>query len=118
MDDCLKFLHSDNEAITLSVQLTKLFKKDGFYFTKCLSNSKEVLTKISQERNNDVILDLTKIGNDVQNVLVVEWYFKNDYFWFSVNINKKPWIRRGVSSVVISLFDPLGFAALSLAMQN
>ena len=30
MDDCLKSLHSVNEAITLSVQLTKLQKKGGF----------------------------------------------------------------------------------------
>ena len=40
MDDCLKCFYSVNEAITLSVQLTKLLKKGGFHLTKWLSNSK------------------------------------------------------------------------------
>ena len=40
MVDCLKSLYSVNEAITLSVQLTKLLKKGGFHLTKWLSNSR------------------------------------------------------------------------------
>ena len=45
MDDCLKSLHFVNEAIILSVQLTKLLKTGRFYLTKWLSNSKEVFNK-------------------------------------------------------------------------
>ena len=41
MDDCLKSLHSVNQAITLGVQLTELLKKGGFHLTKWLSNSKK-----------------------------------------------------------------------------
>ena len=58
MNNCLKSLHSVNEAITLNVQLTELLKKAGFHLTKWLSNSKEVLTKISQESKNNLILDV------------------------------------------------------------
>ena len=50
MDDCLKSLYSVNEAITLSVQLTKLLNKGGFHLTKWLNNSKKVLAKISQSK--------------------------------------------------------------------
>ena len=78
IDDCLKSFHSINEAITL--KLTELLKKGKFHLTKWLSNSKEVLTKISQESKNNIILDVTKIGDGVQKVLGIEWDFKNDCF--------------------------------------
>ena len=111
MDDCVKSLYSVNKTITLSVQLTKFLKKGGFHLTKWLSNSKEVSTKISQESKNNIILDVTKIGDCVQKVLGVEWDFENDCFQFNMNINQRPLTRRGVLSVVSPLFDPLGFAA-------
>ena len=85
MDDCLNSLHFINEAITLSIKLTKLLKKGVFHLTKWLSNSK-VLTKISQECKNNTILDVIKIGNGVQKVLGEEWDFKTDCFQFNVNI--------------------------------
>ena len=123
MDDCLKSLHSVNEAITLSIQLTSLLKKGGFHLTKWLSNSKEVLTKVSQESKNNLILDVTKIGDGVQKVLGVKWDFENDCFRFNVNINQRPLTQRGVLSIVGSLFDPLRFAApvvlkAKLILQN
>ena len=123
MDDCLKSLHSVNEAITLSIQLTSLLKKGSFHLTKWLSNSKEVLTKVSQESKNNLILDVTKIGDGVQKVLGVKWDFENDCFRFNVNINQRPLTQRGVLSIVGSLFDPLRFAApvvlkAKLILQN
>ena len=52
-----------------------------------------------------------------------EWDFENDCFRFNLNINQRPLTRRGVLSVVSSLFDPLGFAApvvlkAKLVLQN
>ena len=76
MDNCLKFFHSVNETITLSVQLTQLLKKGGFHLTKWLNNSREILQRISQERKNHVLLDVTKIGDGVSKVFGVKLIIK------------------------------------------
>ena len=41
----------------------------------------------------------------------MQWKVESDVFGFSVTPKDKPWTRRGILSVVSSVFDPLGMAA-------
>jgi len=41
----------------------------------------------------------------------VQWDVEGDIFSFKIEVNDKPLTRRGLLSVVSSVYDPLGFAA-------
>ncbi|KAK3703268.1 hypothetical protein QZH41_001330 [Actinostola sp. cb2023] len=45
-----------------------------------------------------------------QRSLGVHWNLQNDSFTFKVTIPERPFTRRGVLSVVNSIYDPTGFA--------
>ncbi|XP_078355717.1 uncharacterized protein LOC144640475 [Oculina patagonica] len=51
-----------------------------------------------------------KVGNTIF-ILGVSWFVESEKFGFKVNIKEKPCTRRGILSVVSSLYDPLGMAA-------
>lgn len=50
MDDLLKSLPSELEATTLALQMIDLLSRGGFHLTKFMSNSREVLSKLSIPR--------------------------------------------------------------------
>lgn len=56
-------------------------------------------------------VDLRHGDLPVQTVLGVKWNVNSDTFSFNVSLNEKPATRRGILSVVASVFDPLGFLA-------
>ena len=47
----------------------------------------------------------------VERALGVRWDVEGDIFCFKIEVNDKPLTRRGLLSVVSSVYDPLGFAA-------
>ena len=107
MDDCLMSLADEEEALYLYSKLTKMLADGGFRLTKCVSNNERVLDKIPVEERSTSVLDLNK-GVHFR-VLGVKWDFKTDDFQIETFVKEKPATRRGVLSVVSSLFDPLGF---------
>jgi hypothetical protein len=46
-----------------------------------------------------------------ERALGVLWNVESDTFRFTIVIKSKPFTRRGILSVVSSVYDPLGFAA-------
>ena len=46
-----------------------------------------------------------------QTVLGVRWSVNSDTFSFKVNLSEKPETRRGIRSIVASVYDPIGFPA-------
>ena len=109
MDDCLKSVSSKKEALHLYHQLTDLLMKGGFHLTKWISNSNKVLNEIPIEERFSSMLNLNKEVN--LRVLGVKWDFISDNFQFETCIKPKSLTRRGILSIVSSLFDPLGFVA-------
>ena len=85
MDDCLKF------AITFIQDLSMLCKKGGFTFC-----AKEV---------KDLDLDQDKLP--VERVLVLHWCIESDALKFKMVTKDKPLTRRGIPSMVNSIYDPL-----------
>lgn len=113
VDDCLKSLPSVEEASQHASDLRSLLSRGGFRLTKWISNSRRVLETIPEvERAKEVkTLDLSKDYLPVERALGVRWCVETDTFGFKVDIKLKPLTRRGILSVVSSVYDPLGLAA-------
>ena len=113
VDDCLKPLPSAAVAIKHVEELRRLMLRGGFNLTKWISNDREVLESIPVEARAKGVKDLD-LDNDVlpaEKALGVSWFVETDTFGFKVNIKEKPCTRRGILSVVSSVYDPLGMAA-------
>ncbi|XP_028317687.1 uncharacterized protein LOC114472566 [Gouania willdenowi] len=113
VDDCLKSVSSEKEAVMLIQKLIALCATGGFKLTKWISNSREVLASIHEDdRAKDVKeLDLEKDRLPIERALGVQWCVESDTLKFRVIIQSKPLTRRGVLSMVSSIYDPLGILA-------
>ena len=113
VDDCLKSLSSSSAAIKHVDDLPKLMLRGGFCFTKLVNNDRKVLESIPiHDRAKDVKeLDLAEDALPTERDLGVSWCVENDKFGFKVNVKERPCTRRGILSIVSSIYDPLGMAA-------
>ena len=55
--------------------------------------------------------DLDYEGLPIERAIGVQWNVESDRIQFSTVMKDKPLTRRGIVSVVSSLYDPLGFVA-------
>ncbi|XP_072168946.1 uncharacterized protein [Diadema setosum] len=111
VDDCLKSVATKEEGQNLIQGLCKLLKKGGFRLTKWLSNDMDVLASIPQEERAQSVVDLDLDHLPIERTLGVLWNVETDDFGFKVHLKEKPATRRGILSMVSSLYDPLGFLA-------
>ena len=114
VDDCLRSVSSEEEAISLVEDLTVVLKKGGFKLTKWVSNSCQVMEAIPEEDRASGMksLDLHVQGNmPPERALGVLWSPETDRFSFTVEIKDHRLTRRGILSTVSALYDPLGFVA-------
>ena len=111
VDDCLCSVSSVAEGIEVAKKLPELLSKGGFRLTKWLSNNNEVLQSIPATELCSS-LQFHELDVDVkERVLGVYWNVQDDEFGFNVVLPERPSTRRGILSVVSSLYDPLGFVA-------
>lgn len=113
VDDCVKSVATESEAIHLIKDLTALCSKGGFQLTRWVSNSRAVLASIPPEQRANKVrtLDLDKDSLPIERTLGLQWCVDSDHFQFNIHLNQKPHTRRGMLSVVSSIYDPLGFLA-------
>jgi hypothetical protein len=113
VDDLLKSVGSEEEAVSLAIQLSSLLSSGGFRLTKWLSNNKRVLSGLPADdlaatvKNQDLYID--KLPNERS--LGVTWRLEEDLFSFEVLSWDKPSTRRGMLSALSSLYDPLGLVS-------
>ncbi|KAK0132209.1 hypothetical protein N1851_032999 [Merluccius polli] len=107
------FVRWPENAIQLIKDLTALCSEGWFQRTQWVSNSQAVLASIPKEHRAKEIksLDLDKDSLPVERALGLQWCVDSDNFQFNINLSQKPHTRRGMLSVVSSIFDPLGFLA-------
>ncbi|KAK0141927.1 hypothetical protein N1851_020398 [Merluccius polli] len=113
VDDCLTSLPTVQDALQLTSDLTELCNKGGFQLTKWVSNNRAVLSTIKEEeRGKDIrSLDLDKNQLPTDRALGLQWSVEEDTFRFDILIPEKPHTRRGILSMVSSVYDPLGILA-------
>lgn len=80
---------------------------------KWISNSKVVLNSIPEiEKAKEVKnLDLDIDGLPIERTLGVQWCAGEDTFKFQVSVKAQPCTRRGIISMVSSVYDPFGCIA-------
>ena len=111
VDDCLKSVQGEEEAIRLTDDLRRLLGKGGFNLTKWVSNSRRVIESLPVSERAGTFKDLHDGQLPVERALGVRWDVERDKFCFKIEVRSKPLTRRGLLSVVSSLYDPLGFVA-------
>ena len=114
VDDLLKSTTTVEQAIDLSLKLISLLQEGGFRLTKFLSNRREVLQAIPEKERAAPKLDLDLDQLPINRTLGLCWDAETDEFYFTSVSTEKPATKRGILSVLSSLFDPLGFLNLLL----
>ena len=110
VDDCLKSTPTVSRAIPLVQDLRDLLTKGGFHLTKWISNSRELLTSIPKEERAKEVkdLDLDRDKLPIERALGIQWSAESDKFCFKIVIKERPPTRRGILSIMSSIYDPLG----------
>ena len=113
VDDYLKSVANEEEAIQLVRDATSLLKSKGFRLTKWLSDSKKVISHVDEAERAKSASNLQLNGDSCsEHILGVHWNVSSDSFGFKVNLKQlKTLTRREILLLVCSLYDPLGFVA-------
>lgn len=113
VDDGLTSQPTDKDAIELIKGAQATLSSASLRLHKVASNSVAVMEAFpTEDRVKDVRdMDLRHDTLPPQRSLGVQWDLQKDTFTFSVSLEEKPFTRRGVLSVVNSVYDPLGLAA-------
>ena len=112
MGDLLKFVNSEDDGVKLIKSVRSMCNERGFNLTKFVSNGKEVLHLIPETYKRNGVTDkvLRRKLPDEQ-ALGIFWNVEVDTLGFKIAIKEKPLIRRGMSSTLSSIYDPLGLGA-------
>lgn len=112
VDDGLTSCSNPDEAIDLVMNTQTMLATANLKLHKIASNAVEVMQALLPEDRIDSIqnLDLQRDPLPSQRSLGVMWNLQNDALTFSISLPEKPFTRRGVLSVINSIYDPLGLA--------
>ncbi|XP_068738205.1 uncharacterized protein, partial [Montipora capricornis] len=113
VDDCLKSVATNPGAIRLVGELREMLSKGGFRLTKWISNSRDVISCVPEiERAPSVKnLDLSNNLALTERALGVQWNVQKDTFSYKIAGKDRPITRRGILSIICSVYDPLGFVS-------
>ena len=111
VDDCLKSIKGETKAISLVSELRALLSKGGFQLTKWISNSRSVIESVPTSGREVSVKDHLLDQLPCEHALGTRWDVETDTFGFKISLRDKPSTRRGILSVVSSIYDPLGFVA-------
>jgi hypothetical protein len=109
VDDCLKSVEDDSQAIALASDLRELLAKGGFRLTKWVSNSSRVVASLPESERAASVKDICFDKPSIERALGVLWDIGRDEFGFRIKVKDNPPTRRGILSIVSSVYDPLGF---------
>ena len=112
VDDLLKSVAQEDQAIQLIENVKAICLSGGFKLTKFLSNNKRVLQSIPEEDRRKGVKDKDLVGDlPSEQALRVLWNTEIDNLGFKVTLKQKPMTRRGLLSIISSVYDPLGLSA-------
>jgi len=100
VDNCLKSVPGEEEAIRLTDDLRRLLEKGGFNLTKWVLNSRRVIESLPVSERAGTFKDLHDGQLPVELALGVHWDVEHDKFCFKSEIRSKPLTRRGLLSVI------------------
>ncbi|XP_043242095.1 uncharacterized protein LOC122391859 [Amphibalanus amphitrite] len=112
VDDCLRSASSEEEARLIATEVQALCAEGGFHLTKFVANRKSVLQDLAQQDcSQKMAVDVDKdVCQNEERALGVRWKIDDDALGFSVKTREVTATRRGILSVISSIYDPLGIA--------
>ncbi|XP_043231034.1 uncharacterized protein LOC122386165 [Amphibalanus amphitrite] len=113
VDDLVKSVTKIDEAIDLVREVRELCSRGGFHLAKFVSNQRKVLQSIPPEDRGKNVKQLNLEKElPLEKTLGVEWRVNPDVIGFSTTEDRSmPCSRRGMLSIIGSLYDPMGMAA-------
>ena len=113
VDDGVKSLPGIAESVDLLQRTQAMLATANLRLHKIASNDPNVTNAFpTNDRASELCdLDLSKDVKPIQRSMGVYWDLESDTFTFKVSDGDKPFTKRGVLSVINSLFDPLGIVA-------
>ena len=107
----LKSVPSVRDALTLIQEVRDLRKRGGFRLTKFISCKKDILFQIPDALRRDGAKETDLTGSlPIERALGIFWDAENDVIKFKIDLKDQPMTRRGMLSVISSIYDPLGLA--------
>ncbi|TWW54220.1 hypothetical protein D4764_0192230 [Takifugu flavidus] len=115
VDDGLKSFASEDEAINVLIRAQRMLAQSNIRLHKISSNSSAVTSAFPGEDLATGLqgLELGQHAPPLQHSLGLGWDLSTDQFSFRVEINDQPFTKRGVLSVINSLYDPLAVGAVA-----
>ena len=99
------------KSVRLSSQLRELLSREGFRLTKWISNDRNLIASVPMTERAPSVVNLDLDDLPTERTLGVQWDMETDSFSFRILDQEKAPTRRGILSVVSSMYDPLGFVA-------
>ncbi|XP_066927415.1 uncharacterized protein [Clytia hemisphaerica] len=110
VDDLLKSTENIETGQQLIKEVIDITKLGGNRLTKFVSNDPELLKNVPEELiSPSVNIQMEDGQNHSTKALGITWNTKEDVLTFLPNIVNASSTKRGILSVVSSLYDPLGF---------
>ena len=106
VDDALKSVPTEKDAIELVQAVKGMCAKGGFNLTKFVSNSREVMMSVPTEDRAKEIKGLSIDKLPIERALGVHWCIESDTFKFRIELMDKPCTRRGILATISTIFDP------------
>ncbi|KAK0137844.1 hypothetical protein N1851_025926 [Merluccius polli] len=102
MDDLLKSLPSEEDAVTMVKNLATICSKGGFTLTQWISNSREVLQSLPEDLKSKNLheLDLDRDKLPLDRALGLQWCIETDTFKFKLKVKEKPPTKQGMLSII------------------
>jgi len=114
VDDCLKSVRNEKQAIKLVEELIALLKCGGFRLRSFVSTSRKVLMTVPDlDKSNSLKTVQFDCGEQLftEKALGVSWNVENDCFVFCASDKNGAITRREMLSVLCSVYDPAGYLA-------
>ncbi|XP_071952433.1 uncharacterized protein [Antedon mediterranea] len=108
VDDLLYATDDEQCAIDIAIQVKQLLARGGFNLTKWVSNSRKLVSTLRDKGDSNSV---SLCGGNQQRALGVRWFVSEDSLGYTISPTTKPATRRGILSVVSSVFDPLGLVS-------
>ena len=112
VDHLLKSIEDLDSAKQLVKDVINMCKSGGFHLTKFISNNKELLLSVPENQRRMGVKD-QDLSGDLPNekALGICWNLREDIFSFKLKLEARTLTKRVMLSMIISIYDSLGFVA-------
>ena len=114
IDDFLKSISNENDLVKLVPEVISVLNSCGFRLNKFTSNSTFVLESLPKTKISPKYVSLDFNSLISERTVGLIWNIENNTFTFKPVIKDLSDTKRGILSIVSSVFDPLGILTPSL----